>query len=115
MKMLTGAAFFRTFEKGCLILFKASLHDISKAIEAENLNECHQKEIVSKQNHEFHLLFSNISAHRVPTHQPGSDHEVSLKQVEQPTWGPLYEMSILELVVLIKWLEENMSKGFIRQ
>ena len=33
---------------------------------------------------------------------------------ETPSWGPLYPMSRTELLVLKEWLEENMSKGFIR-
>ena len=31
-----------------------------------------------------------------------------------PPWGPLYSMSQDELKVLKKYLEENLSKGFIR-
>jgi hypothetical protein len=72
--LLNGASIFRTVKKGNLTIFKASLYDINKAIEAKDL-----------------------------------------KEWETLTWGPLYSMSRAKLVVLKEGLEENMSKGFIRQ
>jgi len=51
--MLNGASFFRTVKKGKLAVFKATLYDINKAIEAKNLNEHPLKEIVPEQYHEF--------------------------------------------------------------
>jgi len=52
---------------------------------------------------------------RLPPHQPGIDHEVHLKEGETPTWGPLYSMSWAKYITLKEWVEENMSKGCIRQ
>jgi hypothetical protein len=72
--LLNGASFFCTVKKGNLTIFKASLYDINKAIEAKDL-----------------------------------------KKGETLTWGPLYSMSRAKLVGLKEGLEENMSKGFIRQ
>ena len=113
--MLNGASFFRTVKKGKLTIFKASLYDIDKAIEGKDLKERPLEEIVPKPYHEFLPLLSKVLADRLPPHQPGIDHEVRLKDGETPTWGPLYSMSRAELVVLKELLEENMSKGFIRQ
>jgi len=113
--MLNRSSFFWTVKKGKLTIFEASLLDIHKAIEAKNLKECPLEEIVLVQYHEFLPLFRKILADRLPPHRPVIDHEVRLKEGETPTWGPLYSMSRTELVVLKEWLEENMSKGFIRQ
>jgi len=113
--MLNESSFFRTVKKGKLKVFKASLYDINKAIEAKDLKERPLKEIVPEQYHEFLPLFSKILADRLPPHRPGIDREVRLKEGETPRWGPLYSMLRTELVVLKEWLEENMSKGFIRQ
>jgi len=113
--MLNGTSFFRTVKKGKLTLFKASLYDINKAIEAKDLKERPLEEIIPEQYHEFLTLFNKVLADRLPPHRPAIDHEVRLKDGETPTWGPLYSMSRAELVVLKEWLEENMSKGFIRQ
>ena len=113
--ILNGASFFRTVKNGKLSIFKASLYDIKKAIEEKDLKEQPLEEIVPEQYHEFLPLFNKVLADRLPPHRPGIDHEVRLKDGETPTWGPLYSMSRAELVVLKDWLEENMSKGFIRQ
>jgi hypothetical protein len=43
-----------------------------------------------------------VLADRLPPHQPGINHEISLKDGKTPTWGQLYLMSRAELVVLKK-------------
>jgi len=111
--MLNGASFCRTVKKGRLTVFKASLYDINKAIEAKDLKERPLKQVVPKQYHEFLPLFSKVLADRLPPHRPRIDLEVWLKQGDTPTWGQLNSMSRAELVVLEEWLEETMSKGFI--
>jgi len=113
--MLNGSSFFRTVKKGKLKVFRASLYDINKAIEAKDLKERPLEEIVPEQYHEFLPLFNKVLADPLPPHRPHIDHEVRLNQGETPTWGPLYSMSRAGLVTLKEWLEENMSKGFIRQ
>jgi hypothetical protein len=95
------------------MLFKGSLYDINRAIEAKDLKEHPLEDIVPEQYHEFLILFSKLLADRLPPHRPGIDHNVHLNAVETPTWGSLYSMSRAELVVLNQWPNENMSKGFI--
>jgi hypothetical protein len=56
--MLNGASFFCTVKKGKLRIFKPSLYDINKAIEAKDLKERPLEEIVPKQYHEFLPLFN---------------------------------------------------------
>jgi len=113
--MLNGSLFFWTVKKGKLKVFKASLYDINNAIEAEELKEQPLEDIVPAQYHEFLHVFNPALVDHLPPHQPGIDHKVRLKDGETPLWGPLYSMSRTELEVLIEWLKENMSKGFIRQ
>ena len=102
-------------KNGKLIVSKASLYDINKAIEEKDLKERPLEEIVLEQYHEFLLDFSNMLANSLPLHRPGIDHKVRLKDGETPAWGPFYSMSRAELVVLKEWLGVNVSKGFIRQ
>jgi hypothetical protein len=113
--MHNGPSFFRTVRKGKLTLFKASLYDINKTIEVKDLKERPLEEVIPEQYHEFLPLFNKVLADRLPPHRPGIDHAVRSKDGKTPTWGPLYSMSRAELVVSKEWLEENMSKGFIRQ
>jgi hypothetical protein len=63
--MLNGASFFRTVKHGKLTIFKASLYDINKAIEAKDLKEKPLKEIIQQQYHEFLPLFSKVLADRL--------------------------------------------------
>jgi len=98
-----------------LVIFKASLYDINKAIEATVLTECPLEVIGFKQYYQFLPPFSKVLADRLPPHRPGIGHDVRLQDGETPTRGPLYSLSRTELVVLTEWHEEIMSKGFIRQ
>jgi len=66
--MLNGSSFFLTVKKGKLTIFKASLYDNNKAIEAQDLEERRLEEIVPEQYHEFLPLFSKILADRLPPH-----------------------------------------------
>ncbi|KAM4061427.1 reverse transcriptase (RNA-dependent DNA polymerase) [Hirsutella rhossiliensis] len=56
---------------------------------------------------------------KLPPHRPGVDHEVNLqpdKNGNEPPlpWGPLYNMSREELLVLRKTLKDLLDRGFIR-
>jgi len=64
--MLNGSSFPRTVQKGKLKIFKASLYDMNKAIEAKELKERSLEEIVPEQYHEFLSLFHKVSADRLP-------------------------------------------------
>jgi hypothetical protein len=74
--MLNGASFFHTVEKGKLLVFKVSLYDINKAIEAEDVKERPLEEIVPEQYHEFLALLNTGLEERLPPHRPGIDYEV---------------------------------------
>ncbi|XP_044714694.1 reverse transcriptase (RNA-dependent DNA polymerase) domain-containing protein [Hirsutella rhossiliensis] len=68
---------------------------------------------------EFRNLFSPEEAMKLPPHRPGVDHEVNLqpdKNGNEPPlpWGPLYNMSREELLVLRKTLKDLLDRGFIR-
>jgi hypothetical protein len=113
--MFNKASFLRAVKKGRLMVFKASLYDINKAIEAKDLKQWLLEEIVPKRYYEFLPLLNKLLADRLPPHRLGIDHEVRLKNGETPTWGPLYSMSRAGLVILKEWFKENLRKGFICQ
>lgn len=58
-------------------------------------------------------MFSPKEAEKLPPHRP-YDHDIKLKDGQNPPWGPLYPMSRDQLQALKEWLEENLRKGFIR-
>ena len=66
-----------------------------------------------KEYHEFLLLFSEAVAKALPPHW-AYDQKIPLREGFTPRFGPLYSLSKTELQALKEWLEENLSKGFIR-
>lgn len=63
--------------------------------------------------HHLLPLFSKINADKLPPHRY-IDHAIDLIEGSQPTFGPLYNMSELELKAVYKYLQENLQKGWIR-
>ncbi|SDA02660.1 BZ3500_MvSof-1268-A1-R1_Chr7-2g09543 [Microbotryum saponariae] len=62
-----------------------------------------------------HLLqaFSKAQADTLPPHRP-FDLAIEIEDGKQPPFGPLYPLSEKELQALSTWIDENLSKGFIR-
>ena len=98
-------------------IFAASMADISKALRTKTKADPAEK--LPKQYHEFLDVFSRTNAEKLPPLRgAGIDHSIELEKVEGVTpkvpWGPLYNMSRDELLVLRKTLTEYLDKGFIR-
>jgi hypothetical protein len=53
-----------------------------------------------------------MEANKLPPYCP-YDHHILLKDRFTLPFGPIYSLSRTELEALRKWLEENLSKGFI--
>jgi hypothetical protein len=68
--------------------------------------------IVPPEYHKFLPLFSEAEANKLPPHHP-YDHHIPLKEGFTPPFGPIYSLSRTELEALQKWLDKNLSKGFI--
>lgn len=95
-----------------------SLQDIEKALKKKEPKDP-SVYVPSFLLKKFPTLFSETEAQKLPPHRPGVDHEVHLQRDhlgQEPTlpWGPLYDMSREELLVLRKTLSELLDKGFIR-
>lgn len=73
-------------------MIKASLYDINKAIEANNVQECPLEKIVHEQYRKFLSQFGKILTNWLPPHRSSIDHEVRLKEEDIPMWGLLYSM-----------------------
>jgi hypothetical protein len=86
--MLNWTVFFRKVQRGKLTIFKASLYDINKAIEAKDLKGKPLEEVIPRQYQEFLLLFSNVLTDRLPPYRPNIDHEVRPGEGEVPSWAP---------------------------
>ena len=71
--------------------------------------------IVPPQFHDWLHLFSKKEADKLPPHRP-TDHAIDILPdgLTKLPKGPLYSMSRDELQELARYLEEHLSKGFIR-
>ena len=63
--------------------------------------------------HDFLPLFDEVIARELPPHQP-YDHSIPLKKDFTPPFGPIYSLNRVELETLKAWIEDNLSKEFIR-
>ncbi|KAI1007652.1 hypothetical protein K3495_g583 [Podosphaera aphanis] len=57
--------------------------------------------------------FSKLDSRVLPPHRP-TDHKIVIRKGSHPPFGKLYGMSREELLALREWLQDNLSKGFIR-
>ncbi|HYP42903.1 MAG TPA: hypothetical protein VEQ18_02670, partial [Candidatus Nitrosocosmicus sp.] len=81
-----------------------------KPSDIEEINQI--KEMVPVDYHDFIQLFTKEDADKIPPHRY-IDHAIDLVDGKQPSFGPLYNMSKLELKVLKDYLDKYLSKGFI--
>lgn len=99
-------------------VFAASLADIEKALRIKEYTDPRMK--LPAHYHEYLSLFDRKAADTLPPLRgPGIDHRIELELDEngkekEPPWGPLYNMSRDELLVLRKTLTELLDKSFIR-
>uniref|UniRef100_A0A093ULB7 Transposon Tf2-11 polyprotein n=1 Tax=Talaromyces marneffei PM1 TaxID=1077442 RepID=A0A093ULB7_TALMA len=98
--------------------FAASMADIDKALAPRRKTD--PRTILPEYLRDYIDVFDPIEADKLPRHRPGADHTIELidqdkdgRKPEVP-WGPMYNMSREELLVLRKTLHDLLSKGFIR-
>lgn len=94
-----------------LVACAASTEDVEKALRIKTPVD--PATIVPTWLHPLLPAWSVEDANLLPPHRD-CDHEILLQPGTEPPWGPLYPMSVNELLVLKKFLTENLSKGFIR-
>jgi len=92
-------------------IFAASVADIEKALEPKK--EVDPLTILPEEYHKFIDVFSRKESDILPPHRP-YDHKITLKDSSSLPFSRLYPMSRDELLVLRKYLQENLNKGFIK-
>ena len=99
-------------------IFAASMKDIEKALQVKTYSDPREK--LPRHYHHWLDVFDRKKADALPPHRgPQIDHQIELVPDErgrtpEPPWGPLYNMSREELLVLRKNLQELLDKQFIR-
>jgi hypothetical protein len=89
----------------------------SKLTASQEFAQSHQKEeklaSLPPELAQFKEVFSKKASERFPTSRPW-DHAIELKEGFKPKIGKIYPLSIVEQELLDKWLDEQLSKGYIR-
>jgi hypothetical protein len=91
-------------------IYAISIADIDKALKPKVHTDPTTK--VPADYHDLLHVFSRTEADKLPIRRP-YDHQIKLEPGKQPGYGPLYGMSLNELKVLRKYLDEHLLKGFI--
>jgi hypothetical protein len=65
------------------------------------------------QYNDYADVFSKQEARVLPPHRP-HDHSIKLEPGEKPPWGPIYNISELEMKTLRAYIDDMLEKGFIR-
>lgn len=121
-----GASRFKTIAKKAkqnseISIFAASIADIEKALKPKvQLSMKEIVEMLPEHYKQFAPVFNPKQAGTLPPHRPGIDHEIPLEKDESGKektvpWGPLYNMTHDELLVLRKELTSLLDKEFIQQ
>ena len=98
-------------------VFSASMADIQKALAVRSKTDPRTK--LPKHYHQFLTVFDTDEAEKLPpVRGPGVDHAIEIEKKDgkeqRVPWGPLYNMSREELLVLRTTLTKLLNKGFIR-
>lgn len=99
-------------ERELSIATNTTLEDLEKYRKSKEVDPA---TVVPPEFHEWLSVFSREEANQLPPHRP-TDHaiEIPAEDLTKLPKGPLYGMSRDELAELRRYLQENLSKGFIR-
>ena len=56
-------------------------------------------------------MFSKKESQSLPLHRGHLDHHIPLEDSAKPVFGPIYNLSELELKVLKKYVDEKLKQG----
>ena len=107
-------------KRGVIAGLKMTLYELNRALrnyekpqEEPPTEDDKIKELVPEDYHEFLPLFPKAVAEVLPPHRL-YDYKILLKEWFTTLFGPLYLLWKPELQALREWIDENLSKGFIR-
>ena len=63
---------------------------------------------------DFADVFSEDNADKLPPHRGHLDHSIPLEEGAKPQFGPIYNLSEVELEVLKEYIEKHLANGSIR-
>ena len=111
ISMIGAAPFHRLSKRQGHQVFAVSLKEIEEALRDKQVIDPAKK--LPLEYHDYLDVFLKAAVDKLPPHRD-YDHSIQLKPDAVPPFSPLRGMSREELVVLLKYLKDNLSTGFIR-
>ena len=95
-------------------VFGMTLNEVKTALGQKTVpTEDEVKAMVPEEYHDYLPMFLARNQRGLPPHRP-YDHRIPLQEGTTPPFGPLYSLSRNELETVREWIDDNLSKGFIR-
>ena len=109
ISLICASAFQRHTKNKRHSVFALSLYEIKEQVKKS------EEDIVPREYHEFIELFKKPApdSASLPPYR-SYDHQINLKPNTQPSFGPIYGLSEVELKALKTYIDENLSRSFIR-
>jgi hypothetical protein len=112
LHIIGAAAFLCNIKKPGTTTTALSLYEINSAV-GEIKDKPDWKERVTQEFHRFFQMFDKKLSKGLPPRRP-YDHTISLNDNKEPPFGALCGMSQEELKALKEYIEENITKRFIK-
>ena len=95
------------------ILLQSKPEELIDSREMDTAEKDYVLNKLPEEYHDFLDVFDKTAAKELPPHRP-YDHKIQLEPDSQPTNAPLYPMSHEKLRKVKEYLDENLSKGYIK-
>ena len=112
VSMINGAAMAVLFRQPGVNFGLLSLQDAQQMVEQAEATPTKESDI-PEEYHEFTKVFSKEEADKLPPHRE-YDHRIPVEEGKTPPFGPIYQLSPVELEVLKNYIDDHLRKGFIR-
>jgi len=95
-------------------IFSMTISEVKTALGQKTIpTEAEVKAMVPEEYHDFLPMFLARNQRDLPPHRP-YDHRIPLQDGTTPPFGPLYSLSNNELETVREWIDDNLTKKFIR-
>ena len=112
--MINGAAMAILFRQPGIHFGLLSLQDAQQMVEQAEATPVKEPDIndIPEEYREFTKVFSKEEADKLPPHRE-YDHRIPIEEGKTPPFGPIYQLSPVELEVLKNYIDDHLRKGFI--
>src|SRR5438046_4671780 len=105
---ISAESFYMLARKRDHEVFAVTMEDIKKALKPKTYVD--PQFFIPEELHDIIDTFEKQHADKLAPHHKNHDFKIELKSEKTPSFGPLYEMSRDELMVLQQYLDEHLTK-----